>query len=64
MYSNTIQARIEATLKELYNKYLIPYWQDSIQIQDTWKKIDNIPNIVATIVLFFMTIKFIIISPL
>ncbi len=31
-------------LKELYNKYLIPYWQDSIQIQDTWKKIDNIPD--------------------
>lgn len=31
-------------LKELYNKYLIPYWQDSIQIQDTWKKIENIPN--------------------
>ena len=31
-------------LKELYNKYLIPYWQDNIQIQETWKKIDNIPN--------------------
>ena len=31
-------------LKELYNKYLIPYWQDSIHIQDTWKKIENIPN--------------------
>ena len=31
-------------LKELYNKYLIPYWQDSIQVQDTWKKIENIPN--------------------
>lgn len=31
-------------LKELYNKYLIPYWQDSIQIDETWKKIDNIPN--------------------
>ena len=31
-------------LKQLYNKYLIPYWQDSIQIEETWKKIDNIPN--------------------
>ena len=31
-------------LKELYNKYLIPYWQDSIQVQDIWKKIENIPN--------------------
>ena len=31
-------------LKELYNKYLIPYWQDSIQEQETWKKIENIPN--------------------
>ncbi len=31
-------------LKNLYNKYLIPYWQDSIQIEETWKKIENIPN--------------------
>lgn len=31
-------------LKKLYNKYLTPYWQDSIQIDDTWKKIENIPN--------------------
>ena len=31
-------------LKSLYNKYLAPYWQDSIQIDDTWKKIDSIPN--------------------
>ena len=31
-------------LKELYNKYLMPYWQDSIHIDETWKKIDNIPN--------------------
>ena len=31
-------------LKQLYNKYLIPYWQDSIQIDETWKKIDTIPN--------------------
>ena len=31
-------------LKQLYNKYLIPYWQDSIQIDETWRKIENIPN--------------------
>lgn len=31
-------------LKELYNKYLDPYWQDEIHNQDTWKKIENIPN--------------------
>ena len=31
-------------LKQLYNKYLMPYWQDSIQIDETWKKIENIPN--------------------
>ena len=31
-------------LKQLYNKYLMPYWQDNIQIDETWKKIDNIPN--------------------
>ena len=28
----------------MYNKYLIPYWQDSIHVQDTWEKINNIPN--------------------
>ena len=22
----------------------MPYWQDSIQIDETWKKIDSIPN--------------------
>jgi len=31
-------------LKQLYNKYLIPYWQDSIQVDETWKKIESIPN--------------------
>ncbi len=31
-------------LKDLYNKYLSPYWQDEIHDQDTWKKIENIPN--------------------
>ena len=31
-------------LKKLYNKYLIPYWQDDIQNDEVWKNIDNIPN--------------------
>lgn len=31
-------------LKELYNKYLEPYWQDRIYSDETWKKIDKIPN--------------------
>ena len=31
-------------LKQLYNKYLMPYWQDSIQIDETWRKIESIPN--------------------
>lgn len=35
-------------LKELYNEYLStatnPYWQDKLYIDDTWKRIQNIPN--------------------
>ena len=31
-------------LKELFNEYLPPYWQDNIQIDSTWEKIDNIPD--------------------
>ncbi len=31
-------------LKELYNKYLIPYWQDNIQNDAIWDKINNIPD--------------------
>ena len=32
------------TLKELYNKYLIPYWQDNIYKDEVWENINNIPN--------------------
>ena len=32
------------TLKELYNKYLKPYWQDDIHTDKTWEKINDIPN--------------------
>ena len=31
-------------LKELYNQYLIPYWQDNIQDDNIWKKINTIPD--------------------
>ncbi len=31
-------------LKELYNKYLIPYWQDNIHHDYVWEKIKNIPD--------------------
>ena len=31
-------------LKELYNKYLIPYWQDNIHENFVWEKIRTIPD--------------------
>ena len=31
-------------LKELFNEYLPPYWQDNIQVDSTWEKINNIPD--------------------
>jgi starch phosphorylase len=31
-------------LKELYNKYLTPYWQDKIHLNETWEKINSIPD--------------------
>jgi len=31
-------------LKELYNEYLMPYWQDHIYQDSTWEKIEDIPN--------------------
>ena len=35
-------------LKDLYNEYLTtpttPYWQDKIYLDETWKRIKNIPN--------------------
>ncbi len=32
------------TLKDLYNKYLVPFWQDKIHSNEIWEKINNIPN--------------------
>ena len=31
-------------LKELYNRYLIPYWQDNIHENTVWEKIKTIPD--------------------
>ena len=31
-------------LKELYNKYLTPYWQEKIHENETWEKINSIPD--------------------
>ena len=31
-------------LKELYNEYLIPFWQDSMYKDEVWEKIANIPD--------------------
>lgn len=31
-------------LKELYNEYLIPYWQDNLHEDYVWEKIKDIPN--------------------
>ena len=32
-------------LKELYNKYLTPYWQDKIYLDEVWQDIEKIPNV-------------------
>ncbi len=32
------------SLKKLYNKYLMPYWQDNIQNDATWERIKAIPD--------------------
>ncbi|WP_455937590.1 alpha-glucan family phosphorylase, partial [Gemella morbillorum] len=31
-------------VKELYNSYLMPYWQDNIYKDEVWENINNIPN--------------------
>ena len=31
-------------LKDLYNKYLIPYWQDNIHEDEVWERIKTIPD--------------------
>lgn len=31
-------------VKQLFNDYLPPYWQDKIHLQSTWDKVDEIPD--------------------
>ncbi len=31
-------------MKELYNKYFIPYWQDNMHKDEVWEKVNEIPN--------------------
>lgn len=35
---------IPQNIKNLYNEYLTPYWQDNIHNDDVWEKINNIPD--------------------
>ncbi len=35
---------IPQNIKNLYNEYLAPYWQDNIFNDEVWKKVDNIPD--------------------
>ncbi len=31
-------------MKELYNEYLVPFWQDNMHMNHVWEKIKDIPN--------------------
>ena len=35
---------IPQNIKELYNEYLAPYWQDNIYNNATWERVNNIPD--------------------
>ena len=35
---------IPQNIKELYNEYLAPYWQDNIYNNVTWERVNNIPD--------------------
>ncbi len=35
---------LASDIKALYNEYLTPYWQDSIYKDETWKRINDIPD--------------------
>lgn len=32
------------TIKDMYNKYLMPYWQDNMHEDQVWEKVRNIPD--------------------
>ena len=35
---------LASNLKDIYNEYLMPYWQDNIYKDSTWEKIEDIPD--------------------
>ena len=35
---------IPQNIKDLYNEYLVPYWQDNIHNDSVWEKINDIPD--------------------
>ena len=35
---------VAPNIKDLYNEYLMPYWQDNIHLDSTWDKVYNIPD--------------------
>ncbi len=35
---------LASEIKDLYNEYLMPYWQDNIHKEETWERIHNIPD--------------------
>ncbi len=35
---------LSPTMKELYNKYFVPYWQDNMHQDSIWEKVKNIPD--------------------
>ncbi len=35
---------VAPNIKNLYNEYLIPYWQDNIHLDSTWERVYNIPD--------------------
>lgn len=35
---------LASEIKDLYNQYLMPYWQDNIHKEETWERIRSIPD--------------------
>ena len=35
---------LATNIKQLYNEYLMPYWQDNIQNDQVWERVNNIPD--------------------
>ena len=35
---------ISPAMKDLYNKYFVPYWQDNMHQDSVWEKVKNIPD--------------------